>query len=108
MCPWLVGQELTHSPVSHLQKMFCFKPSPPSRGTLRDTEAAAGLGGCPFSPGASGNTASEDLVFTFENMGVKTGIDLEKLLDAAALIDTLPDVDTGGHVRALPRKRICA
>ncbi len=69
--------------------------------------AAAGLGGCPFAPGASGNTASEDLVFTFENMGVKTGIGLGKLLDAAALIDQLPDVDTGGHVRALPRKRVC-
>lgn len=70
--------------------------------------AAAGLGGCPFAPGASGNTASEDLVFTFENMGVATGIDLDKLLDAAALIDALPDVDTGGHVRALPRSRICS
>ena len=70
--------------------------------------AAAGLGGCPFAPGASGNTASEDLVFTFENMGVATGIDLDKLLDVAALIEALPDVDTGGHVRALPRKRICS
>lgn len=69
--------------------------------------AAAGLGGCPFAPGASGNTASEDLVFTFENMGVSTGIDLDKLLDAAAMIDALPDVDTGGHVRSLPRNRIC-
>jgi len=69
--------------------------------------AAAGLGGCPFAPGASGNTASEDLVFTFENMGVRTGVDLDKLLDAAALIDALPDVDTGGHVRSLPRKRVC-
>lgn len=69
--------------------------------------AAAGLGGCPFAPGASGNTASEDLVFTFENMGIGTGLDLDKLLDAAALIDALPDVDTGGHVRSLPRKRVC-
>ena len=70
--------------------------------------AAAGLGGCPFAPGASGNTASEDLVFTFENMGISTGVDLNKLLDAAALIDSLPDVDTGGHVRLLPRLRISA
>ena len=69
--------------------------------------AAAGLGGCPFAPGASGNTASEDLVFTFENMGVSTGIHLDKLLDVAALIDALPGVDTGGHVRALPRTRVC-
>ena len=38
-----------------------------------------GLGGCPFAPGASGNIVTEDLVFMFESMGVKTGIDLEKL-----------------------------
>ncbi len=69
--------------------------------------AAAGLGGCPFAPGASGNTASEDLVFTFENMGVATGVDLSKLLDATVLIEQLPGVDTGGHVRQLPRKRVC-
>ncbi|MDH3858555.1 MAG: hydroxymethylglutaryl-CoA lyase [Gammaproteobacteria bacterium] len=68
--------------------------------------AAAGLGGCPFAPGASGNTASEDLVFTFENMGISTGIDLDQLLNAAALIDALPGVDTGGHVRLLPRSRV--
>ncbi len=39
--------------------------------------AAGGLGGCPFAPGAAGNTASEDLVFAFEHMGVKTGVDLQ-------------------------------
>lgn len=70
--------------------------------------AAAGLGGCPFAPGASGNTASEDLIFTFENMGISTGVDLAKLLDATALIETLPEVDTGGHVRLMPRSRITA
>src|SRR5215510_7585560 len=36
--------------------------------------AAGGLGGCPFAPGAAGNTASEDLVFAFEHMGISTGI----------------------------------
>ncbi|NNF80328.1 MAG: hydroxymethylglutaryl-CoA lyase [Rhizobiales bacterium] len=70
--------------------------------------AAAGLGGCPFAPGASGNTASEDLVFAFENMGIATGLDLGRVLDAATLIETLPGADTGGHVRSLPRSRICA
>lgn len=39
-----------------------------------------GLGGCPASPGASGNIVTEDLVFMFESMGVDTGIDLEKLM----------------------------
>ena len=68
--------------------------------------AAAGLGGCPFAPGASGNTATEDLVFTFHNMGIDTGIDLEKLMDAATEVATISGADTGGHVRQLPRVRI--
>lgn len=38
-----------------------------------------GVGGCPFAPGASGNIVTEDLIFMFEAMGVRTGIDLEKL-----------------------------
>lgn len=42
----------------------------------------AGLGGCPYAPGASGNVVTEDLVFMFEAMGIRTGIDLEKLLAA--------------------------
>lgn len=44
----------------------------------------AGLGGCPYAPGASGNVVTEDLVFMFEAMGVGTGVDLEKLLAARA------------------------
>lgn len=41
-----------------------------------------GLGGCPYAPGASGNVVTEDLVFMFEAMGVRTGVDLEKLIAA--------------------------
>ena len=41
-----------------------------------------GLGGCPFAPGASGNVVTEDLVFMFEAMGVRTGIDIDKLIAA--------------------------
>jgi hydroxymethylglutaryl-CoA lyase len=41
-----------------------------------------GLGGCPYAPGASGNVVTEDLVFMFEAMGVRTGIDLSKLFAA--------------------------
>jgi hydroxymethylglutaryl-CoA lyase len=40
-----------------------------------------GLGGCPFAPGASGNIVTEDLAFMLEAMGLKTGVDLERLLD---------------------------
>ena len=45
--------------------------------------ALGGLGGCPFAPGASGNTATEDLVFLMEKSGFRTGIDFPKLLEAA-------------------------
>lgn len=41
-----------------------------------------GLGGCPYAPGASGNVVTEDLVFMFEAMGISTGVDLDKLMDA--------------------------
>lgn len=56
-----------------------------------------GLGGCPASPGASGNIVTEDLVFMFESMGVKTGVDLDKLMAARAiLIAGLPDEELYG------------
>jgi len=45
--------------------------------------AIGGLGGCPFAPGAKGNTSTEDLVFMFEEMGVCTGINLEALMEAS-------------------------
>ncbi len=45
-----------------------------------------GIGGCPFAPGASGNIVTEDLVFMLEAMGLKTGIDLEKLLAVRELV----------------------
>ncbi|MBS1797710.1 MAG: hydroxymethylglutaryl-CoA lyase [Acidobacteria bacterium] len=46
--------------------------------------SAGGLGGCPFSPGASGNVATEKVVWMLENMGIETGIDAEKLKALAA------------------------
>jgi hydroxymethylglutaryl-CoA lyase len=50
-----------------------------------------GLGGCPYAPGASGNVVTEDLVFMFEAMGVRTGVDLPKLIAARApLAEGLP------------------
>lgn len=45
--------------------------------------AIGGLGGCPFAPGAKGNTSTEDLVFMFEEMGVRTGVNMEALLKAS-------------------------
>ena len=46
----------------------------------------AGLGGCPYAPGASGNIVTEDLVFMLESMGFTTGIDLDRLVAARALL----------------------
>jgi hydroxymethylglutaryl-CoA lyase len=68
--------------------------------------ASAGLGGCPFAPGATGNTATEDLVFTFENMNIPTGIDLDLLLSVADTIAALPGAQIGGHIRGVPRARV--
>jgi hydroxymethylglutaryl-CoA lyase len=48
--------------------------------------SVGGLGGCPFAPGASGNTATEDLVNMMHSVGVETGIDLDKLLLAAEIV----------------------
>ena len=45
-----------------------------------------GIGGCPASPGASGNIVTEDLVYMFESMGVRTGVDIDKLLAARELL----------------------
>jgi hydroxymethylglutaryl-CoA lyase len=50
-------------------------------GITRFDSASAGLGGCPYAPGASGNVSSEELVHMFESMGVPTGVDLPRLLD---------------------------
>ena len=54
----------------------------------------AGLGGCPFAPGASGNVATEDMVFMFDEMGVETGVDLDRLLGVSRYLrNLLPDVN---------------
>lgn len=48
--------------------------------------SAGGLGGCPYAKGASGNVATEDLVFLFSSMGIETGIDMDKLSKASSFI----------------------
>lgn len=68
--------------------------------------ALGGLGGCPFAPGASGNIVTEDLVFMLESMGFETGIDLDALIRARALLHQgLPgETLLGNVVRAgIPR-----
>src|SRR5258706_9725696 len=58
-----------------------------------------GIGGCPYAPGASGNIVTEDLVYLLESMGLDTGIDIEKLIAARALlVEGLPGEPIYGHV----------
>jgi len=51
--------------------------------------ALGGLGGCPYAPGASGNLATEDLVYMLAGMGVDTGVDLDALVDCTTFVSTL-------------------
>jgi hydroxymethylglutaryl-CoA lyase len=55
---------------------------------VRELDAClGGLGGCPYAPGATGNIVTEDLVFMLESMGLRTGIDLDLLLEARAVME---------------------
>jgi hydroxymethylglutaryl-CoA lyase len=49
--------------------------------------SAGGLGGCPFAPGASGNLATEDLIYMLEGLGIETGVSLAALVDASTFIE---------------------
>lgn len=67
---------------------------------IRELDSSlAGLGGCPFAPGASGNAVTEDLVFMLESMGYDTGIDLAQLIDSRALLaQALPGEPLYGYI----------
>ena len=58
----------------------------------------AGLGGCPFAPGAAGNTATEDLVNMLSGMNVATGIQLAKLIDAVRLVEEKVEAPINSHM----------
>lgn len=64
----------------------------------------AGLGGCPFAPGASGNVATEDVVMMLEQMGFDTGINIPLLLKAADLAIALTGSATGGKAKSWMEK----
>ncbi len=75
-------------------------------GATAVDSACAGLGGCPFAPGATGNTATEDLLYALQGGGVETGIDMPRLLEAADAIAALPGGQTASHLRQVPRDRV--
>lgn len=50
--------------------------------------SAGGLGGCPYAPGAAGNLATEDLIYMLDGLGIQTGVDLERLVEASAFMES--------------------
>ena len=57
---------------------------------IRDFDASvAGMGGCPYAPGAAGNLATEDLVYMLDGLGISTGVDLAKLVEAGKVAESL-------------------
>ncbi len=60
--------------------------------------SVGGLGGCPYAPGAAGNLATEDLVYTLHGMGVETGVDLEKLWEAGQVAEAVVGRELPGKV----------
>ena len=66
-------------------------------GVWQYDASSAGLGGCPYAKGATGNVATEDVVYLLQGMGIDTGIDLDRLIDAGAYISS--------HLRRQPNSR---
>lgn len=72
-------------------------------GVRQFDTAFGGLGGCPFIPGATGNIATEDTIHFFRQIGVETGIDLEKVAAISRELETLvPDARLSGALYKLP------
>lgn len=76
-------------------------------GIQRFETAVGGLGGCPFAPGADGNTATEDAVNMLHEMGYETGIDLDKYLEAVAYTQEHVDARLSGKLLGV-RRSACA
>jgi Isopropylmalate/homocitrate/citramalate synthases len=76
------------------------------QGITEFDSSIAGLGGCPYAPGASGNVATEDLTFMFHEMGIETGINLENLLQASGEMKKVVGHDGGSFLlqAGLPKK----
>ena len=68
------------------------------RGIRRIDASVAGLGGCPYAPGASGNVATEDVVYLLEGLGLDTGADLDRLIAAGNRISELLGRPSGSKV----------
>ena len=75
-------------------------------GVWQYDTSSAGLGGCPYAKGATGNVATEDVVYMLQGMGIDTGIDLDKLIDAGKYIsDYLGRKPNSNAAKAILNKR---
>jgi hydroxymethylglutaryl-CoA lyase len=75
-------------------------------GVWQFDASIAGLGGCPYAKGATGNVATEDVVYMLQGMGIDSGIDLDKLIDAGQFInDYLQRTTNSRAAKALFNKR---
>lgn len=72
-------------------------------GIVSFDSSIAGLGGCPFADGATGNIATEDVVWFLERNGVRTGVDLDALIDVARWISAELGRVPSGHIATSPR-----
>ncbi|HET9680214.1 MAG TPA: hydroxymethylglutaryl-CoA lyase [Gammaproteobacteria bacterium] len=68
--------------------------------------SVSGLGGCPYAKGASGNVATEDVVYMLQGMNIETGVDLSRLLDAGQFISNALDRAPASKVGSIPRDSI--
>jgi hydroxymethylglutaryl-CoA lyase len=75
-------------------------------GVATFDSSVSGIGGCPYSPGATGNVATEDVVYLCHELGIETGIDLPALIDAGTFISRALNRDTSSRVaRAMAAQR---
>ena len=80
--------------IRHCQQQWkIFSPTSEPFGSM-----LAGIGGCPFAPKATGNICTEDLVYMLEEMGIKTGIDIRKMMGIACDVEETVGRDLPGQV----------
>lgn len=76
-----------------------------SMGATTFDASAGGLGGCPFAPGAAGNLATEDLVYMLDGLGVRSGVDLARLVSASRFIEARLDHGLPSKVYQAERRK---
>jgi hydroxymethylglutaryl-CoA lyase len=78
-----------------------------SHGVTTFDSSAGGLGGCPYAPGASGNLATEDLVYMLDGLGIETGVSLAGVVDASsAMVGAIGHALPSRYVQALQSSRV--